>query len=108
MKGKKHKSYGKKPLLKQKKQKESKTIISLPFLEGLFNRSNFVTFISVICIILFIMLQIMEKRIANGPQIQNFINSSYEVRYFFIELHLKTNLQNVCKKCHFTTVINRA
>ena len=48
-------------------------------MEAAFNRSNFVTFISVICISLFLLLQKIEKASQHGENIKTFINTSFEV-----------------------------
>ena len=50
-------------------------------LEAVLNRSNFVTFISIICILLFVLLQELEQRSQQGSAIQTFINTSFEVLY---------------------------
>ena len=50
-------------------------------LEAVLNRSNFVTFISIVCILLFVLLQELEQRSQQGSAIETFINTSFEVLY---------------------------
>ena len=54
----------------------------MSFLETIFNRGNFVTLVSLVCITLFIILHIWESGIQKGPDIQDFINTTFEVPDF--------------------------
>jgi len=73
------------------------------FMEAAFNRSNFVTFISIVCIFLFVLLQKIEKNFQNGESINSFINTSFEVfeNQVDLEKFLAKKYYFFCKKIFF-------
>ena len=44
-----------------------------------FNRNNFITFISLLCIVMFVMLQRIENQLRRGENVDKYIIKDFEV-----------------------------
>ena len=54
-------------------------------LANTFNRNNFITFISLLCIVMFVMLQRIENQLRRGENVDKYMIKDFEVRKIGLE-----------------------